>query len=207
MSEPARHTAYETASRQAGPLRDWLASMKAHVPAAQPEPRQAAPELRETPRQPELRQAVQRQESPRQEISHQEAPRPEPVRAEPPRAAGPRLVQPAQVVPRVQAETDEVSELMAENLMLKAKLRIENERHGELQALLAQEIRELRQHVHQEMATLHDVRDQRDQLHLERDALRTGLSEAQADLDGLESERDLWKARCETLAGPLFQKR
>ena len=63
------------------------------------------------------------------------------------------------------------------NMMLKAKLRLESERRDELQLLLAQEIRELRAHIDEEMSRLDDLRD----------------------------ERDLWKARCEALMQPLFR--
>ena len=87
----------------------------------------------------------------------------------------PRLVVPA---PQAEAEEDEVAEIVAENLMLKAKLRLEAERRDELQILLAQEIRELRAHIKQEIENLEDLR----------------------------AERDLWKARCEALLQPLFQQ-
>ena len=80
---------------------------------------------------------------------------------------------------RAPAEAEDVSELMAENLMLKAKLRVETDRYTQLQAMLAQEIRDLRAHVQEEMSALDSVRE----------------------------ERDLWRARAEALAQPLFQKR
>jgi len=105
-----------------------------------------------------------------------EAPPPEPeienVEIKAPSWA-PRLVVP----PRAEMQDDDLSEIMAENMMLKAKLRLEAERRDELQILLAQEIRELRGHIHEEMAKLDDLR----------------------------AERDLWMARCEALAQPLFQ--
>ena len=154
MSEPARHyPPHEGGSRTTpGPLRDWLAAMKAHAPSAGPgadvKPRQDAPRA--------------------------EAYRP----AEPNQNWAPRVVQPAEAV-IAGVEAEDVSELMAENLMLKAKLRQENDRYAELQAMLAQEIRDLRKHVQDEMSELQAIRE----------------------------ERDLWQARCEALAQPLFQKR
>jgi hypothetical protein len=66
---------------------------------------------------------------------------------------------------------------MAENMMLKARLRVESERRDELQVILAQEIRELRAHIAEEVGKMEDLR----------------------------TERDLWRARCEALAAPLFQ--
>ncbi|MGU3540157.1 hypothetical protein [Methylobacterium sp. A54F] len=175
MSDPARqYLSQEPASHAAGrpvpgPLRDWLAAMKAHqtVPPSAPA----------------------RAEAPRPEPA-----RPEPARVEPARAApqnwAPRVVPtPEPILP----EAEDISELMAENLMLKAKLRIETERYAELQAILAQEIRDLRRHVQDEMEALHEVREERDALRGERAALR--------------EERELWQARAEALAQPLFQKR
>jgi len=61
--------------------------------------------------------------------------------------------------------------------MLKAKLRLEAERRDELQILLAAELRELRAHITEEVGKMEDLR----------------------------AERDLWRARCEALASPLFQ--
>ncbi|MBD8908053.1 hypothetical protein [Methylorubrum zatmanii] len=72
---------------------------------------------------------------------------------------------------------DDLAEIMAENMMLKAKLRLEIERRDELQAMLAQEIRDLRAHITEEVRKIEDLR----------------------------AERDLWRARCEALAAPLFQ--
>ena len=161
MSEPARHyPPSEGGSRPTpGPLRDWLAAMKAHAPAA-PAPGAEA--------------RVQRQDHSRQDASRAEAHRP----AESSPSWAPRVVQPAEaVIGGVEAE--DVSELMAENLMLKAQLRQETDRYAELQAMLAQEIRDLRKHVQDEMSELQAIRE----------------------------ERDLWQARCEALAQPLFQKR
>ncbi|WP_375464237.1 ATPase [uncultured Methylobacterium sp.] len=175
MSDPARHLPlHETGGRPTpGPLRDWLAAMKAHAPASQAEPR---PEPRTQ------RIETQRAEAPR-------APEP---------AWSPRLVQAE--TPRLSPEAEDVSELMAENLMLKAKLRIEAERYGELQALLAQEIRDLRNHVQIEMNALQEIRAEREHFRAERDQIRE-------ELDETREERDLWRARTEALAQPLFQKR
>jgi len=105
-----------------------------------------------------------------------EAPEPAIAEANPEITApswAPRVVTP----PRTEMQDDDLSEIMAENMMLKAKLRLESERRDELQILLAQEIRELRGHIQEEMAKLEDLR----------------------------AERDLWMARCEALAQPLFQ--
>jgi len=172
MSDPARNLPpYESVARPTpGPLRDWLAAMKAQTPAAQG---QGPVETHQPPR-PEARAAET--------------------------AWSPRLVQPPVEAPRSSPEAEDVSELMAENLMLKAKLRIEGDRHGELQTLLAQEIRELRNHVQIEMNALQEIRAERDHFRVERDQLRD-------ELDALREERDLWRARTEALAQPLFQKR
>jgi hypothetical protein len=90
---------------------------------------------------------------------------------------------PAPIVPppaaNAPAVDPDVSELMAENLMLKAKLRIETDRYNEIQSVLAQELRNLRAHIDEEMAELAEIR----------------------------ADRDLWMARAEALAQPLFQKR
>ncbi len=80
------------------------------------------------------------------------------------------------VVPQAAEQDDEVAEIVAENLMLKAKLRLEGERYDDLQTLLAQEVRELREHIRSEIESIDDMR----------------------------AERDLWKARCEALMQPLF---
>ncbi|WP_232630826.1 hypothetical protein [Methylobacterium sp. Leaf118] len=98
-----------------------------------------------------------------------------PVAPEPEiRTWAPRLVTAAK--PSEDAE-DELSEIMAENMMLKARLRLESDRRDELQIILAQEIRELRSHIAEEVGKMEDLR----------------------------AERDLWRARCEALAAPLFQ--
>ncbi|CAO4141196.1 hypothetical protein [Methylorubrum aminovorans] len=90
-------------------------------------------------------------------------------------AWSPRLVSAA--AKSAEAADEDVAEIMAENMMLKARLRIEAERRDELQIILAQEIRELRAHIAEEVGKMEDLR----------------------------SERDLWRARCEALAAPLFQ--
>lgn len=172
MSDPARNLPpYESSGRPTpGPLRDWLAAMKAHAPVAPAESRSES----------------------------------RPQRAEPPRAAepawAPRIVQQPAEAARLAPEAEDVSELMAENLMLKAKLRLESDRHGELQTLLAHEIRELRNHVQIEMNALQEIRAERDHFRAERDQVRE-------EFDGMREERDLWRARAEALAQPLFQKR
>ena len=143
MSESARQfQPQDNGGRPApGPLRDWLAAMKAATAQAEalPEPVKPRPDA-------------------------------------PAQAWSPRVVTPPAETPAVDAD---VSDLMAENLMLKAKLRLETDRYGELQAMLAHELRSLRAHVEEEMAELEEVR----------------------------AERDLWMARAEALAQPLFQKR
>ena len=149
MSEAARQHPPTDAHRvnpsnAPGPLRDWLAAMRATAAEIRPE----APVV--------------------------EPSRPMPVDAKGTR--GPRLVAPA---PHREAEPEDdgVADLMAENMMLKAKLRLEAERRDELQILLAQEIRELRSHIQEEVGKMEDLR----------------------------AERDLWISRCEALAQPLFQ--
>lgn len=200
MSEPARSIPpHEPDIRAApGPLRDWLAAMKAHPPAAPAEPWQ------------ESRAASRAADA----------------------AWGPRLVQ-AVEAPQADGADDDVAQLMAENLMLKAKLRLEDERQDELQELLATQIRELRAHIEEEMGSLEDlradqeeirierdefrtererfrlereeVRAERDKASAERDALRAERHAVDAERDLLREERDLWRARTEALASPLFQ--
>lgn len=163
MPDAARqYPSHEAANRPAtAPLRDWLAQIRAQAAAVQQE-HPAEPEHREPERQGPERQ--------------------EPERAERPSWA-PRLVPPAAPVfdePASAAETDQdISELMAQNMLLKAQLRLEGDRYDELQSMLAEEIRALRRHVEAEMTALADIRD----------------------------ERDLWQARAEALAQPLFQRR
>ncbi|SFL16281.1 ATPase [Methylobacterium pseudosasicola] len=205
MSEPARtFPLHETGSRIApGPLRDWLATMKTHSPA---EPRGAD---RAEEAQPEAKA---------------------PLAAE--TAWSPRLVAQPDGSGAAAEEAD-VSELMAENLMLKAKLRLEFERQDELQAILAEEIRVLREHIREEIGSIEDLRAEqeevraereefrsererfrqerehmrieRDRAVSERDALRAERHAIAAERDALREERDLWRARTEALAQPLFQ--
>ena len=68
---------------------------------------------------------------------------------------------------------------MAENMMLRAKLQTEDERYETLQGLLAEELRSLRTLVREEAERSEDLR----------------------------AERDLWMARAEALAQPIFQRR
>jgi hypothetical protein len=206
MSEPARSTPpHEAGGRAApGPLRDWLAAMKAHTPT----------EMRGDARS--------------------EEPQPEPRTARAAEAAwSPRLVQPAEAPRTVAGEEADVSELMAENLMLKAKLRVEAGRQDELQAILAEEIRALREHIREEIGSMEDLRAEqeeiraerdefrrererfrlereemraeRDRAITERDALRLERLTLAGERDALREERDLWRARTEALAQPLFQ--
>lgn len=194
MSEPARSFAsYEDESPAApGPLRDWLSAMR-HQPAA------VAPEA-----------------------------------ANPQYEGGmpwmPRLVEDA---PAAQDDGADISELMAENLMLKAKLKVEHDRQDALQAALAEQIRELREHIAEEMRSLEELqaeqaaakaeyedfrgereqlrrdrdtlRHERDRLAGERDALQAGRDATVTECEMLREERDLWRARAEALAQPLFQ--
>lgn len=205
MSEPARsHSPTESGSFPAtGPLRDWLTAMKAQAPA---EARGDA----------------------RPEETLPEAKRPRGGEA----AWSPRVV-PAPEAPRAAAEDPDIAELMAENLMLKAKLRVEAERQDELQAILADEIRTLREHIRDEIGSLEDLRAEqedvrvereefrgererfraereelraeRDRAIAERDALRAERLTLAGERDALREERDLWRARTEALAQPLFQ--
>lgn len=157
MSEPARQAPSPEPGLRApastAPLRDWLAAMRAAATETRvAEPRDAEPAS--------AGRAVEVQAEPQAE----------------PRSTGwaPRLVTAADS----SAQGDEdVAEIMAENMMLKARLRLEAERRDELQLILAQEIRELRAHIAEEVGKMEDVR----------------------------AERDLWRARCEALAAPLFQ--
>ncbi|MFH6785859.1 MULTISPECIES: hypothetical protein [Methylobacterium] len=154
MSDPALKTQTPAAARQpSGPLQDWLATLSRI---------DAADQARAAPR-----------------------------RTEPQAAWEPRIVAPAETQPQPQmqaqpeaplaprAEDDDLAALMAENMMLKARLRQEHGRYDELQALLAEELRALRSHVQQEVDKAEELR----------------------------AERDLWMARAEALAQPLFQPR
>lgn len=144
---------------------------------------------------------------------------------------GPRLVQAEQ--PGDAAEAADISELMAENLMLKAKLKVEHDRQDALQGALAEQIRELREHIALEMESLEGVRAEqaaaqaeidefraeREHIRRDREALRSDRDRASAERDtaqaerdallaerdALREDRDLWRARAEALAQPLFQ--
>lgn len=141
---------------------------------------------------------------------------------------GPRLVQrgPLAEPTADQAEAADISELMAENLMLKAKLQVEHDRQDALQGALAAQIRELREHIAQEMESLEElraeqeaaqaeygaflaereaIRRERDMVVTERDAARAERDALTAERDGLREDRNLWRARAEALAQPLFQ--
>lgn len=150
MSDPALKTQTPAAARPpSGPLQDWLATLSRI---------DAADQARAAPRRP----------------------------AEtPPPAWEPRIVAPSEpAVPEAPAaapvaEQDDLAALMAENMMLKARLRQEHGRYDELQAMLADELRALRTHVQQEVDRAEELR----------------------------AERDLWMARAEALAQPLFQPR
>lgn len=144
---------------------------------------------------------------------------------------GPHLVQPDE--PGEAAEASDISELMAENLMLKARLKVEHDRQDALQSALAEQIRELREHIALEMDSLDgfraeqaaarteidEFRTEREQLRRDREALRNDRDRAFAERDAAQAEReallaerdalredrDLWRARAEALAKPLFQ--
>ncbi|GJD50843.1 hypothetical protein OPKNFCMD_3591 [Methylobacterium crusticola] len=153
MSDPAyQMQSNAAASRQpSGPLRDWLATLSRIDTAETGRPAARPAEAR---RPPEAQAAWE----------------PRVVPATPEAAPEP---------PPEQSEDDDVAALMAENMMLKARLRLEAERYDEVQTLLAEELRALRSHVQGEMEKAEDLR----------------------------AERDLWMARAEALAQPLFQKR
>lgn len=185
MSEAARHPApYEPASRpQPGPLRDWLAAMKAATHPAEASPAAAPAAVAE-----EARAADQG------------------------KSWTPRVVTPAPA-PADAAEAD-VSDLMAENIMLKAKLKVEGDRYDALQGVIARELRNLRAHVEAEMREFEDVRGERDRLfaaqgEFEKEIrdLRARITADAAQLTEMRGERDLWAARAEALAQPIFQKR
>lgn len=151
MSDPALKTQTPAAARPpSGPLQDWLATLSRI---------DAADQARAAPRRP----------------------------AETAPAWEPRIVAPSEPVkaeapvapPPLDAGEDDLAALMAENMMLKARLRQEHGRYDELQAMLADEMRALRAHVQQEVDRAEELR----------------------------AERDLWMARAEALAQPLFQRR
>ena len=156
--------------------------------------------------------------------------RPDEVRPEPKAAReaawSPRVVNPSAPSQAAEPEDADISELMAENLMLKAKLRLEAEHQDELQAMLAEEIRTLRAHIQEEIGSLDDLRAEQAAIRAERERFRTERDAMQAERervnverermnaerlalvaerDALRDERDLWRARTEALAQPLFQ--
>ncbi|MBB5765459.1 hypothetical protein ABEV34_00715 [Methylorubrum rhodesianum] len=148
------------------------------------EPARQAPSSESGPRSPAgtapLRDWLATMRATMSEAKPVPLPEVEPVSAEPDTESrsttwSPRLVS-AAAKPAESADED-VAEIMAENMMLKARLRLEAERRDELQIILAQEIRELRAHIAEEVGKMEDLR----------------------------TERDLWRARCEALAAPLFQ--
>lgn len=157
MSEAARQYPNPDASTRLapGPLRDWLTAMKAA--AGQPVENQPDP-------------ASEHQEK----IALSQA-----APSWSPRVVAPQSAEAAANRADTPEADSDVADLMAENMMLKAKLRIEDNRYNELQAILAHELRDLRAHIDEEMQELNEVR----------------------------AERDLWMARAEALAQPLFQKR
>lgn len=192
MSEPARqYTNHDVVARtQPGPLRDWLAAMKAAAG-----PSTEAAEF-DGPIAVEAKAPVET------------TPTPEPVQSWTPRVVAPKAA------PRAESVEADVSDLMAENLMLKAKLRVETDRYDALQAVLAQELRALRAHVEDEMQELEEVRAERDRLNDLQTRFTNDLKEMRARmtteaerLREVSEERDLWMARSEALAQPLFQKR
>ncbi|ACA19005.1 conserved hypothetical protein [Methylobacterium sp. 4-46] len=154
MSEPAYKTSSSPARQPAGPLRDWLATLSRIDGAAAPAraPERAEPELRRSTEAPAAWEP--------RIVSTPPAPAPAPA-------------------PEAPTEDEDIAALMAENMVLKARLKSEADRYEELQAIIAEELRALRHHVESEIK-------------------RT---------DELRAERDLWMARAEALAQPLFQKR
>ena len=153
MSEPARQAPLSEPGirtpAEGAPLRAWLASMRVATAGNRPsEPSEPATPVEAVPEpQAELRGA----------------------------GWAPRLVTAA--AKPAEAADEDIAEIMAENMMLKARLRLETEHRDELQLILAQEIRELRAHIAEEVGKMEDLR----------------------------AERDLWRSRCEALAAPLFQ--
>jgi hypothetical protein len=188
MSEPARQYAQpDQASRpQPGPLRDWLAAMRAATTSSSEE-------------------RATESAAPAEPVA-------EPRASESGNAWTPRVVAPKVSVAGA-AEAD-VSDLMAENIMLKAKLKVEHDRYDALQAVIARELRNLRAHVEEDMRDLDEMRIERDRLVALQDeaqqeihALRAKITADAASLADVRGERDLWAARAEALAQPIFQKR
>ncbi len=89
--------------------------------------------------------------------------------------------------------------------MLKAKLQVEHDRQDALQSALAAQIRELREHIAQEMASLEELRAEQEAVQAEYAAFRAERDALTAERDGFREDRDLWRARAEALAKPLFQ--
>lgn len=147
MSEPAFKTPTSTA-RQAGSLRDWLATLS-RIDGAEAAGGAARPRV-EPRRAPEAAPAWE-----------------------------PRIVQTPPTPEPAREPEDDIAALMAENMVLKARLKTEADRYDALQAIVADELRALRSHVEAEIQRA----------------------------DELQAERDLWMARAEALAQPLFQKR
>jgi len=257
MSEPVRQilvndrvTPNDRSGRtQPGPLRDWLASMKATTagkgtitirPAPEPvaEPAPAVTGLDDTLMvMPVTDTAIATSIEDEAEVwpeavapqtSVQDA---SPTAVQAPSAPVPHPIvqlvpEPApEVAPRIAPKvvthsparlelTRDLSELMAENLMLKTRLRLENERYEGLQAMLADEMRVLRGDAEADMKILDAVCAERDQLKsLTANAARkmhemsARIESEVAQLAEMRSERDLWMARAEALAQPLFQRR
>lgn len=198
MSEAARQYPNPDAALrpQPGPLRDWLAAMKAATGAPQPAPVSG----------PEQAAGVEPEQA--------AAPVAEPASSWTPRVvAPPAQARAAAPAARTDVDTD-ISNLMAENLMLKAKLRVETDRYEDLQDILAQELRTLRAHVEDEMRELDAVRAERDRLKEAQTRFMHDLRDVRAKMEAeaevlkeVRTERDLWMARAEALAQPLFQKR
>lgn len=268
MSEPVRQmpvsdraTPTDRPGRaQPGPLRDWLATMKATTasrgtitirPAPTPAPQPVAepahaltadtatdldetllvlptdeaetkPDAAEEPWPEAVSSETADLQTSRADAFLPEALPPEAPSAPEPQPVVQLLAQPAaQPAPkgglhsaaRIELTRD-LSELMAENLMLKNRLRLENERYEGLQAMVADELRVLRGDAEADMKILDAVCAERDQLKsLTANAARK-MHEMSARIESdvallaeMRSERDLWMARAEALAQPLFQRR
>ncbi len=148
-----------------------------------------------------------------------ETPRSSPKTGPAESAWSPRVVAPAGPSQAAEPDDADISELMAENLMLKAKLRLEAEHQDALQAMVAEEIRTLRAHIQDEIGSLDDLRAEQAEIRAERERFKTERAAMQAEReraaaersalvgerDALREERDLWRARTEALAQPLFQ--
>ncbi len=147
------------------PLRDWLTTITRREGRAETRPSDAR--LGET-RASEARRAEFEEDRGlgRRVVELPWAKAPEPAHA-------PSVPEPAA------QEPDDVEALIAENMMLRARLRTEDTRYERLQTALADELRSLR-----------------------------GMVGEEADrAEALREERDLWMARAEALAQPLFQRR